>query len=524
MISAEKTAEILRVYHAEKWKVGTISRQLGVHHDTVRRVLAQAGQAPGLEMVRPSMIEPFVAFISQTLEKYPTLRASRLHEMVRQRGYAGGPDHFRHLIARYRPAPPAEAYLRLRTLAGEQAQVDWGHFGKLAVGRAQRTLWGFVMVLSYSRQIFLRFYFGNAMAHFLAGHVAGFEAFGGVPRVVLYDNLKSAVLERVGQAIHFNPTLLDLAAHYHFEPRPVAVARGNEKGRVERAIRFIRDSFFAAREFADLADLNTQAEHWCGGVAAERRCPEDRTRSVAEVFAGERSALMALPADRFPCEQRCEVGVGRTPYVRFDLNDYSVPHVHVRRLVVVLATTATVRITRDGALIAEHRRSFGKGEQIEQPEHVADLVDFKRAARQHRGLDRLHHACTNAAAFFTAVAERSGNLGATTTGLTRLLDLYGATELDAALDIAVASNSPHLPALRQILEQRRHALGHPPPVAIPVADHRVRDIVVRPHRLDSYDQIHSTGSADDHGDGRHRDDSEEHPADDGDGHREELDK
>ena len=276
MISAEKTAEILRVYHAEKWKVGTISRQLGVHHDTVRRVLAQAGQAPGLEMVRPSMIEPFIAFIIQTLEKYPTLRASRLHEMVRQRGYAGGPDHFRHLIARYRRAPPAEAYLRLRTLAGEQAQVDWGHFGKLAVGRAQRTLWGFVMVLSYSRQIFLRFYFGNAMAHFLAGHVAGFEAFGGVPRVVLYDNLKSAVLERVGQAIHFNPTLLDLAAHYHFEPRPVAVARGNEKGRVERAIRFIRDSFFAAREFADLADLNTQAEHWCGGVAAERRCPHHR--------------------------------------------------------------------------------------------------------------------------------------------------------------------------------------------------------------------------------------------------------
>ena len=109
MISAEKTAEILRVYHAEKWKVGTISRQLGVHHDTVRRVLAQAGQAPGLEMARPSMIEPFVPFLVQTLEKYPTLRASRLYEMVRQRGYGGGPDHFRHLIARYRPAPPAEA-------------------------------------------------------------------------------------------------------------------------------------------------------------------------------------------------------------------------------------------------------------------------------------------------------------------------------------------------------------------------------------------------------------------------------
>ena len=472
--------------------MGTISRQLGVHHDAVRRVLAQAGQAPGLEMVRPSMIEPFIAFITETLEKYPTLRASRLYEMVRQRGYTGGPDHFRHVIARYRPAPPAEAYLRLRTLAGEQAQVDWGHFGKLEVGKAQRTLWGFVMVLSYSRQIFVRFYFGNAMAQFLAGHVDAFETFTGVPRVLLYDNLKSAVLERIGQAIHFNPTLLELAAHYHFEPRPVAVARGNEKGRVERAIRYIRDSFFAAREFKDLADLNTQAEHWCGGVAAERRCPEDTTRSVAEVFAEECPKLMALPADRFPCEQRCELKVGRTPYVRFDLNDYSVPHVHVRRLVVVLATPTSVRITRNGALIAEHPRSWGKGEQIEQPEHVAELVDFKRAARTHRGLDRLHHACPHAAAFFAAVAERSGNLGAATTGLTRLLDLYGAAEVDTALQIATDSNSAHLPAMRQILEQRRHSLGHPPPIAIPVADRRARDIVVRPHRLDSYDQIHSS--------------------------------
>jgi transposase len=490
MISREKEAEILRVFHAEKWKVGTIARQLGVHHDTVRRVLAQAGQAPGTQWVRPSMIEPFVPFMRATLEKYPTLRASRLYEMVRQRGYPGGLDHFRHLIARYRPAPPAEAYLRLRTLPGEQAQVDWGHFGKVQVGRAQRTLWAFVMVLSYSRQIFLRFYFGSAMAQFLAGHVEAFIAFGGVPRVLLYDNLKSAVLERVGQAIHFNPTLLDLAAHYRFEPRPVAVARGNEKGRVERAIRYIRESFFAAREVNDLGDLNAQAEHWCRGAAAERRCPEDRDRTVAEVFAQEQGSLLALPGDHFACEQRCELKVGRTPYVRFDLNDYSVPHIHVRRLVVVLATTDTVRITRDGALIAEHRRSWDKGEQVEKAEHIAELADFKRAARQHRGLDRLHHACPHAAAFFAAVAERSGNLGATTTGLTNLLDLYGAAELDAALQVALGADSAHLPALRQILEQRRHALGQAPPIPITVTDQRARDIVVRPHRLDSYDDIH----------------------------------
>ncbi len=107
----------------------------------------------------------------------------------------------------------------------------------------------FVMVLSWSRQIFLRFYLNQQMESFLRGHVAAFEAWQGLPRVLLYDNLKSAVLERQGDAIRFHPTLLALSAHYRFEPRPVAVARGNEKGRVERAIRYIRDNFFAGRHF-----------------------------------------------------------------------------------------------------------------------------------------------------------------------------------------------------------------------------------------------------------------------------------
>ena len=122
-----------------------------------------------------------------------------------------------------------QAYLRLRTLPGEQAQVDWGHFGHLEIGRARRPLMAFVMVLSWSRMIFLRFFLDARMENFLRGHVAAFAAWGGVARVHLYDNLKSAVLERQGQAIRFNPTLLQFAGHYRTEPRPVAIARGNEK-------------------------------------------------------------------------------------------------------------------------------------------------------------------------------------------------------------------------------------------------------------------------------------------------------
>jgi len=337
------------------------------------------------------------------------------------------------------------------------------------------------------------------MANFLRGHVGAFEKFTGVPRVLLYDNLKSAVLERVGQAIHFNPTLLELAAHYRFEPRPVAVARGNEKGRVERAIRYIRDSFFAAREFTDLSDLNAQATAWCGQVAAERLCPEDRSRRVREVFGDERERLLALPDNPFPCDERAQLDIRRTPYVRFDLNDYSVPHPYVRRSVAVHATLECVRVVDGTKVIATHPRSWGKGEQIEVAEHVADLVAFKRAARHHRGLDRLHHACSNAPAFFAALAERHGNLGAATTGLTTLLDLHGAGALDEALAGALQAQAPHLAAVRQILEQARHAHAQPPPIAVALPqDPRLRDIVVHPHALITYDQIRTEPEDDDH--------------------------
>ena len=204
-------AQILRFYHAEKWTVGTIARQLHIHHSVVRRVLAQAGLPRVGPPSRPSMIDAYLPFIRQTLESFPTLTASRLYVMAYERGYRGSPDHFRHLIACHRPRQKAEAYLRLRCLPGEQAQVDWGHFGHLEIGRARRPLMAFVMVLSYSRQIFLRFFLDARMENFLRGHVAAFEAWQGVLRVLLYDNLKSAVLERRGDAIRFYPTLLSFA-------------------------------------------------------------------------------------------------------------------------------------------------------------------------------------------------------------------------------------------------------------------------------------------------------------------------
>jgi len=489
VIPKELEARIVRLHLAEQWRIGTIARELGLHHTTVRRVLAQAG-VPVQAHAKPrsSLLDPYLPFVREVLEKYPRLHASRLYAMVKERGYPGGPDHFRHLVALHRPRPPAEAYLRLRTLPGEQAQVDWGAFGKLTVGRAERRLSAFVMVLSWSRAIFLRFFLDQQMASFLRGHVEAFEAFAGCVRVVLYDNLRSAVLERVGDAIRLHPELLALATHYRFEPRPVAIARGNEKGRVERTIRYVRSSFFAARAWKDLDDLNAQAAAWCQEAAWARPWPEDRTRRVGDAFREEQASLRPLPPDRPPTDARVEVSVGRTPYVRFDGNDYSVPPICVRRGLTVVASETTVRVLDGPQEVARHARSYSRGEQIEDPTHIETLVALKREAREQRATDRLHHAAPRSRELLVRLAERGGHLGPATAALTRLLDHYGAEALRLALGEALAGDVPHPHAVRQALERRRPEQNAPPPVAVALPDDpRVRGIVVTPHPLAAYD-------------------------------------
>jgi hypothetical protein len=185
LIPLEVEAAILRLHRVEGWPVGTIARELGIHHDVVERVLEQAG-IPRPKRVRASRIDPFVPFIQETWAKYPRLPASRLYRMCRERGYVGSGDHFRHAVACYRPRKPVEAFLRLRTLPGEQAQVDWAHFGRQEIGRASHPLMAFVMVLSYSRAIFLRFFLSQRAECFLRGHQEAFAYFGGIARVCLY--------------------------------------------------------------------------------------------------------------------------------------------------------------------------------------------------------------------------------------------------------------------------------------------------------------------------------------------------
>ena len=258
----------------------------------------------------------------------------------------------------------------------------------------------------------------------------------------------------------------------------------------------MRDSFFAARVFTDLDDLNAQARLWCEGPASDRRWPQDGALSVREAFHAERASLLTLPERDYPLGERVAVTVGKTPYVRFDLNDYSVPHTHVRRTLSVLADEQRVRILDGAQELADHARSWDRGAQIEDAAHVNALVDHKRAARAHRACDRLAQAAPASAILLQRAGVRGHNLGSITAALMRLLDRYGARALQAAINEALERDVPHPNAVRLALERAREATGKPPPVALVLPEHVARrDAPVRAHELASYDR---TENLDDH--------------------------
>jgi transposase len=490
MITPEQHAEIRRLYYGEHWKVGTIAAALGVHHETVRAALVNDTQGMRRGTCRTTQLDPYLPFIRDTLGQYPRLRATRLFEMVKGRGYPGSVVQLRRAVRLIRPAATASVYRRLTTLAAEEGQVDWGSFGSIRIGRGVRPLSGFVMVLSYSRAVFALFTVDQTLESFLRGHVEALETWPGVPRTLVYDNLRSAVLERAGTAIRFHPRLLELAGHYHFAPRPCTPGRGNEKGKVERQIQYLRHAFFAARTFVDVDDLNAQFRRWRDDVAHQRPHPEQRDRTVAAVLAEEQPRLLPLPAHPFETEVMRTVASGKTPYVRFDRNSYSIPHTHVRRPLTLLASPTTVRVIAGVDEIARHARSYDTGQVIEQETHVAGLVAATRHDNPSSARDRLRLAVPAAATLLERLAARGESLRYPVVRLLALLDDYGPQELSAAIDRALERDALGAGTIAHILETRRRQRGLKPPIPMALPDRPgVRDLDVTPHRLETYDEL-----------------------------------
>jgi transposase len=489
MIEEETRAHIRYLFFAEHWKVGTIARELMLHPDTVRHAIETDRFANTTKTLRPSMTDPYADFIREVLAKHPRLRATRIFHMIQDRGYRGSVVQVRRFVSCVRPSHK-EAFLRLRTFPGEQGQVDWGSFGNVSIGRAQRPLSCFVITLSYSRGLYFEFFFDQQMESFLRGHVHAFEDWKGLPRILLYDNLRSVVLERRGSDIHFNPRLVELSSFYRFSARPCQVNAGNQKGRVERVIRYIRESFFAARPWTTLEDLNRQARQWRDQVAHVRPWPGGDPRTVAEVFVEEQPRLLPLPAHRFDTDLSVPVRSRKTIYVRFDHNDYSIPPAAVGRQLLLVASGTTIRILDGSQEIARHRRTYDSRQQVLDPAHQEELLKEKRKALGSTRGSRLSQAVPESEAFLDAAFRLGESARRQTNQLLHLLDLYGARELRAAVCEALTRKTPRVSSVQFILNQRRRASKRPAPSPVDLSRHpELEHISVTPHNLETYDAL-----------------------------------
>jgi transposase len=488
LISTELKAAIRRYFHVEHWKIGTIAAELRLHPDTVRAAL-ETHRFRSQPPLRDRLTDPYRDFLRETLERHPRLRATRLYQMIRQRGYTGSVVQLRRVVAEIRPLN-REAFLRLHSFPGEQAQADWAHFGEITLGRARRRLSAFLLTLSYSRALGVEFFFDQGLENFLLAHVHAFQDWGGAPRVILYDNLRSVVLERCGDAIHFHPRLLELSAHYHFAARPCRPARGNQKGRVERAVQYLRHSFFAARPFTTLSDFNRQAGQWREEVAHQRPWPGDDTRTVAEAFAQEKPHLLPLPAHPFDSDRVETVCAKKNPYVRFDLNDYSIPPSALGRSLTLVASPTTVRLLDGASEIARHPRSYDRHERIEDPTHLQALLEQKRKALGATPSGRLSVAVPESQAFLHAAFQQGESLPTLTRQLLGLLDDYGAAELAAALREALDRSTPRASSVAFILARRHRARQRR--AALPVNLSRrpdLENLAVPTSSLEAYDEL-----------------------------------
>lgn len=458
MISQELEVTIINL-SKEGWKVGAIARQLGVHHDTVQRCLDRGPQKEsGNDPERATVLERWLPLIDTTMAKYPKVKATRLLSMLRQRGYKGSVYPLRRYCHKNRPRPD-KAFLDLQFLPGEMAQIDWASFGDIAVGKHRRKLHLFLMVLAYSRSLYGRYFHDMSSARVLEGHTLAFAHFGGCPKQCLYDNMKTAVIEHVGEGVRFNSDLLDLAKHYAFMPRACNPRSGWEKGRIERAVRYVRESFFEARHFEDLDDLNQQFEEWLRTASPERPWPEDELLTVRE--AARLELLSPLPDEVYdPYEER-QVRVDKKAMVQFDTNRYPVDPEYAGRNLILRASHSTVRIMTEKTTLHAYPRLWTKHETHREPWHQDKIAKLRKIKEHRAARSVLEKSLAAGKTLLLRWAELDENIQNSSKQVLDLIQRYGADQVQTAAVLALDNGTPRACSLAQILAETAPEPRHP---------------------------------------------------------------
>jgi len=404
--------------HKEGLSVSAIAERTGLDRKTIRKYIARGVEPPqyGPRAPRPHIMAPYEAYVRERLAAFPELSIPRLLREIRPLGYAGGRTMLGEFVREVRPVAAPAFEVRFETEPGQQAQVDFAHFKVVFDNEPEqpRVVWLFSLVLGHSRYLFARFCLHQDLQTLLRLHIEAFEHLGGVPREILYDRMKTAVLgEGEDEHVVYNRSLLALAAHYAFTPRACKPYRAKTKGKVERPYRYIRQDFFLGGHFADLEDLNAQLQRWLDTVA-NARVHGTTDRVVAEHFAQERASLSALPAGAFNATLKLERRISHEGLVSVGGNRYSVPDGTRSRVVEVHTLAQEIRIFEDAALIAVHPVLQGRRQCSVLPGHrkLARAATQRSAATKGAGLTRAGEAVVRRPlSFYEAVGKRLAGSG-----------------------------------------------------------------------------------------------------------------
>ncbi len=487
MLDTDQINELHRLYRSEHWSIRRIERHLKMNWRTIRKYLNAPAQIPARRH-RPGKIEPFKGNIAEWLEKDPQVTAAVIEQRLRPLGYDGGHSILQEYVRRMRPQAPKRAFVRMEPLAGQRFEVDWGHFGALNYSGDSRKLYAFALVDAHSRMLYVEFTHSQSFGTFARCHVHAFDVLGGVAREIAYDNLATAVAERDGRLILFLPRFLGFARDHGFFPHACNPASGWEKGKVERAIGYLRQNFWPLREFTDLHDVNRQVRQWLAEVANQRLHRETRERPL-ERFKPE--ALRPLPVIPYDFRDVSEALVHKDLRLPFDGNRYCVPHRYVGRRLTIKADSSSVTIYDRFEEVVSYARSWRRGQTFGAARFEKLLAEHRPAARrsqaQQRLLDSLDGLCSRSVleAYLRDMADTDRSLGRQISELLELIRQYGPQDVAVAIEKAAAARAFGADYVTNILRRQRSPRRPQPPLRL--RDPLLNELVTDPISLLEYD-------------------------------------
>ena len=452
MIDYHRFCQIKDLHERQGLNASQIAKEVALDRRTVAYWLTQENFRPRNPRPHTSKLDPYKPDIVRLLERHP-YSAAQVFQRLREHGFDGSYELVKAYGRTVRPRRQA-AFLTLAFAPGECAQVDWGAFGSVPVGQTHRQLSFFVMVLCYSRMLYVEFTVSQTMEHFLACHQHAFDFFGGIPRKVMVDNLKSAVLKRaVGDAPVLNPKYLDFATYYGFTIAPCNVGKGNEKGRVENGVGYVKKNFLAGLELPDFSALNPAARHWLDTVANVRLHGETRAQPTV-LWQTERPALHPVPGHPFDIATVSQVRASRQFRVTVDTNRYSVPAQYAGHALTLKTYPDRLCLYLGEQLIARHTRRDDRFQDIEDPEHPKPLLEQRKKARDHKVFMRFLALSPRAEAYYLKLEERRLNPPHHVRNIVALSDIYTPEAVARAMEEAFVYEAFSSEYIANLVEQR----------------------------------------------------------------------